>query len=100
MHDVAGPFGSFLFRLFLRNRFVSLSTFCRAEALRRCLMSSRRSLFRCKGLFWVGRVWMGLEGLEEGLMVGEDMQLRERLNVQETVTNNTLTLSGSLGPDH
>ena len=32
---------------------------------------------------------MGLEGLEEGLMVGEDMQLRERLNVQETVTNNT-----------
>ena len=32
---------------------------------------------------------MGLEGLEEGLRVGEDMQLRERLNVQETVTNNT-----------
>ena len=31
---------------------------------------------------------MGLEGLE-GLRVGEDMQLRERLNVQETVTNNT-----------
>jgi len=29
---------------------------------------------------------MGLEGLE-GLRVGEDMQLRERLNVQETVTN-------------
>ena len=40
------------------------------------------------GLFWVGRVWMELDGLE-GLMVGEDMQLRKRLNVQETVTNNT-----------
>ena len=31
---------------------------------------------------------MGLEGLE-GLRVGEDMQLRERLNVQETVNKNT-----------
>ena len=31
---------------------------------------------------------MELDGLE-GLMVGEDMQLRKRLNVQETVTNNT-----------
>ena len=32
---------------------------------------------------------MGLDGLEQGLRVGEDMQLRERLNVQETVTSNT-----------
>ena len=32
---------------------------------------------------------MGLDGLEQGLTVGEDMQLRERLNVQETVTSNT-----------
>ena len=91
MHDVAGPFRYFRYRLFFRNRFVSLSTFWSAEALRRCLTSSRRSLLRCKGLSWVGTVWMGLEGLKglEGLMVGEDMQLRKRLNVQETVTNNT-----------
>jgi len=54
-------------------------------------------------LWWlVGRVlWRkGWAGELEGLRVGEDMQLRERLSVQETVNNNTLTSNGSLGCDH
>ena len=90
-HDVAGTFGMFRFRLFFRRRFVSLCTFCRAEALRRCLTSSRRSLCRCQGFGGVGRLWRGRIGLDgvDGLAKGEDMQVRERLNVQETVTNNT-----------
>jgi len=38
----------------------------------------------------VGRLWWRMAGGLEGLRVGEDMQLRERLSVQETVTNNTI----------
>ena len=37
----------------------------------------------------VGRFWRGRAGRLEGLRVGEDMQLRERLSVHETVSNNT-----------
>ena len=39
----------------------------------------------------MGRLWRGRIGLDgvDGLAKGEDMQVRERLNVQETVTNNT-----------
>ena len=41
----------------------------------------------------MGKVW---RGRVEGLMVGADMQLRERLNVQDTVTNNTWREKNSL----
>ena len=61
-------------------------------------MSSRRSLWRsmlaafgrCKkfcGRLWWGKMW--LEGGVGGLTTGEDMQLKQRLNVQETANNNT-----------
>ena len=61
-------------------------------------MSSRRSLWRsmlagfgrCKK--FCGRLWWGKMWLEEGvggLTIGEDMQLKQRLNVQETANNNT-----------
>ena len=69
-------------------------------------MSSRRSLWRsmlaafgrCKkfcGRLWWGKMWLeevGKMWLEEGvagLTTGEDMQLKQRLNVQETANNNT-----------
>jgi len=108
MHEMEGAFGNFRLRRFFRRRFVSLSTFSSAEALRRCLTSSRRSLCRCRGFgrevglagrfwslvgrFWslVGRFWRGRVGGLEGLRVGEDMQLRERVSVHETVNNNTI----------
>ena len=45
---------------------------------------------RCKK--FCGRLWWGKMWLEEGvggLTIGEDMQLKQRLNVQETANNNT-----------